>query len=497
MSRRSSSGLAASPLLVGAVTVLITLVAVFISYNANSGLPFVPTYKLIVDLPDGGGLQAGREVRSGGARIGVVEEIDAIVSGDKPTARLTLKLEKRLAPFRADSVVAVRPLSPLGLKYLDLAPGRRGRFIGDGGRLPLRQARASVDLATTLGSFEAGTRSVGKGEGGSAAELARRGAGLVGLGTALAGPVAALAGVAPASAELGTGLAGRGADLNLFVEQAPALLRGVERVSGNLADSRTRLRGLLRGADRFTGELASVRAELGSLVAAGDTTFGALAEPGGAVGEIVDELPGTEAAGTEALRAASPVLADAADFLRDARPGLDVLRPAVHDLNGALDLGVPVLQRTPALARRLETALGAVDRLARDPASTRTLEKLRATLASLGPTVDFVAPAQTRCNYIGLFLRNATSAVSEGDASGNWLRFIGILQASEMLAEARPAADLHVNPYANTGAPSQGGECEAGKEPYLPGQRIGHVPGFQGGSTESTSRETTIPPPHP
>jgi hypothetical protein len=44
-----------------------------------------------------------------------------------------------------------------------------------------------------------------------------------------------------------------------------------------------------------------------------------------------------------------------------------------------------------------------------------------------------------------------------------------------------------VNPYANTAAPGQTHECEAGNEPYLDGQRIGHVPGNQGTRTERTA----------
>jgi hypothetical protein len=41
-----------------------------------------------------------------------------------------------------------------------------------------------------------------------------------------------------------------------------------------------------------------------------------------------------------------------------------------------------------------------------------------------------------------------------------------------------------VNTYPHTG---QNGECEAGNEPYLPGQRIGNVPGDQGGVTQDTA----------
>ena len=71
---RLSAALAASPVLVGAVTVLVTIVAVFLSYNANTGLPFVPTYDLKANLPNGAQLVKGFEVRIGGARVGQVCE---------------------------------------------------------------------------------------------------------------------------------------------------------------------------------------------------------------------------------------------------------------------------------------------------------------------------------------------------------------------------------------------------------------------------------------
>ena len=44
--RNRNGGFAVSPVLVGAVTVLVIIVAVFLAYNANNGLPFVSTYDL-------------------------------------------------------------------------------------------------------------------------------------------------------------------------------------------------------------------------------------------------------------------------------------------------------------------------------------------------------------------------------------------------------------------------------------------------------------------
>src|ERR687893_223299 len=107
MSRRSQSALVANPVLVGAVTVLVTVIAVFISYNANAGLPFVPSYELKAELPSGGKLVKGNEVRVGGFRVGVVKEIKPIVKEvdgkRRAIALATLNLDKQVEPLARDS----------------------------------------------------------------------------------------------------------------------------------------------------------------------------------------------------------------------------------------------------------------------------------------------------------------------------------------------------------------------------------------------------------
>ena len=75
MNRRRGGSLAGSPLLIGAVTTLIVVVAVFLSYNANNGLPFVPTYNVKVELPEGSGLQPSNQVRIAGTRVGLVNSL--------------------------------------------------------------------------------------------------------------------------------------------------------------------------------------------------------------------------------------------------------------------------------------------------------------------------------------------------------------------------------------------------------------------------------------
>ena len=84
----------------------------------------------------------------------------------------------------------------------------------------------------------------------------------------------------------------------------------------------------------------------------------------------------------------------------------------------------------------------------------------RAARTSLNPTLAYLAPAQTQCNYVTLWFRNVSSLLSEGDRNGTWQRFIIVAtpqgpnnEGSPSSAPANgPTADnhLHTNPYPNT-----------------------------------------------
>src|SRR6476660_9199267 len=95
---RGTASIVASPVLVGAVTTLIVIVSVFLAYNANKGLPFVPTYDLSARLPNASNLVKGDEVRAGGFRVGVVDTIkpgtEVIHGRMRPVAVLNMKLDQ-------------------------------------------------------------------------------------------------------------------------------------------------------------------------------------------------------------------------------------------------------------------------------------------------------------------------------------------------------------------------------------------------------------------
>src|SRR5215210_7692202 len=116
--------MAGSPVLVGALTTLVVIVAVFLSYNANKGLPFVPTYNISATLPNAAQLVAGNEVRIGGFRVGVVDNIEPRRRANGSTyAIIQMKLQNDVKPLPIDSQILVRSRSALGLKYVQITPG--------------------------------------------------------------------------------------------------------------------------------------------------------------------------------------------------------------------------------------------------------------------------------------------------------------------------------------------------------------------------------------
>lgn len=445
---RLRGGSAPNPVLTGAATVLIALLAVFLAYNANTGLPGVPAYHVAVEVPDAARLTAGNEVRIRGRRAGQVTAIEPAARRDgRPYARLEVRLERSVDPLPLDSVARVRPRSMLGLKYLELTPGRSERTVAEAGTLPLRRARGTVELDHVLQAFDSETR--------------RDLTGLV--------------------HDLSNGVAGRGSDLNAAVGGLRPLVRHLEPVMRTFADPGTDLGGAIEGVQGATAAVAPVSEELAGLLRGAAQTLDAAVAAEPELDRTLADLPRTLSTATRALRRVSPVLGDGAALMRDLRPAAGRLSGAARGLADLARRGTPVLARANDLGPDLEETLRAVGRLVAEPGTLGSVEGLTGVVASLEPTLREVNPFQVDCNYLGLWTRNVNSTISEGDAHGTWFRFIPIYQPSEIAQSAEPAPELHVTPYGNVD-----GECEVGNEPFLPGRQIGNPPGRQPATTEDT-----------
>lgn len=466
--RKAASALFDNPILVGTITILVVILAVYLSYIAENGLPFVPTYNINVDVASAGQLIKNADVRIGGARVGQVLTITpepATKAWPHPFARLGLALERGLQPLPPDTHYQVRLASVLGGNYVEIVPGRiRHGGLPDGGTFRLStnprldHNLAFVDLDQAFATFGPNTRR----------------------------------GLRGSLAELGDMVAGRGAQFNDTVGSVRDLLGPLDNVLGLLAAPATHLDRFIGGLAATTGTLAPVAPRISSLLANGATTLRALTR--GSLGQTIDQLPGTESVSTDVLRRSQPVLAEAASIAQALKPAAAVLPLGARRLDAIITSATPVFRRAPALAHALTGAAASIDVLARDPASVETFGVLGSsdlgTLGSsafigLGAILRTVSTAQFACNVAGLWVHNFASSLSEGDSSGSWLRFSPIIDVGQTFEASKPAADLHLNYYPT----EDSSQCQAGNERYAGTQLIGNPP------RTATTVDNTAPPP--
>ena len=463
MRRRRATSIAANPVLIGAATTLVVIVAVFLAYNANSGLPFVPTYELKTEVPDAANLVRGNDVRIGGVRVGSVTAIEPVTHDNGSVAAvLTLKLETDVKPLPVDSTVLIRPRSALGLKYVQITKGTSSQGLDDGATIPLRNAKPQpVEIDQALSTFDDRTRAA------SQSNLT----------------------------EFGNGFAGRGQDINRAVEALNPLLVNLPPVMQNLSDPQTRLGRLVRALARTARVVAPSAQTQAELFINLDTTFTALARV--ARPYIQDSISGGPPAldrATQDFPEQRPFLANSEALFRELRPGARALRESAPDLADAVTVGTKTLKRSPAFNERLRPTFAALQRLADDPLVSLGIRDLTSTATILTPTLAALTPVQTTCNYATLFFRNVASLLSIGDQHGTSQRFIIVATPQGPNNEGSPASApanggvpgkqdnyLHTNPYPHTASPGQPKECESGKENFIVGKQvIGNVPGNQG-----------------
>lgn len=462
--RSGLSGVASSPILVGAVTVLVIIVAVFLAYNANNGLPFVSTYNLKARVPNADALVKGNEVRIGGVRVGVVKKVVPVhLENGGAAAELTLSLDKSAEPLPVDSTITVRPKSALGLKFLQVTPGSSNKGFKAGETIPVTAARPEpVDIDQFFDMFDEKTREAIKQN--------------------LSG--------------FGNSLAGRGPQLN---EAIGALRRAV--VSGQpalrvLVEPSTNFAGFWRALEALSATVAPVAETQAQMFVALDRTFAAFARVSRPyIQETIEKSPPTLDEVNADLPAIRPFLRDTGRFFTALRPGVKALAATSPVIAESLHAGIPVLNASPVLNNQLQPTAEALVDFQEAPGVFNGLELLTETNRLLKPSLSYLTPSQTICNYWSLTFKNLADATGEGNSNGHWLEFYSYGPPegpnSESSFASAPADQegsnsnhLHYNPNPLTAAPGQGKVCEAGNEKYVKGKTIiGHSPELWGTDT--------------
>src|SRR5688572_8306934 len=518
--RSPFQSIASSPTMVGAITTLIVIVAVFLAYNANQGLPFVPTYRVSVELPNASRLIKNNEVRIGGHRVGVVESIEAVhpdaegetetnaaatdqavstgTTSDATVARLNLKLDKAVDPLPQDSTFRVRYRSSFGLKYLEITRGD-GEAAPEGHVFPVTQTVEQTEFDDINNTFDTETRTNSR--------------------TNLEG--------------FGNAFAGRGTSLNQTIEALNPLFTNLKPVARVLAAPSTRLSRFfpeLADAARIVAPVAEEQAELFTNMA---TTFAAISEDEEALKETISEGPPTLLTGIDVLPGQRVFLSKFARLSSILSPGVRDLRISLPTLNQAIDVGTRTLPKTVRMSRDLQGVFGQLRQLVTQPTTMITLQRLEETFDEATPLAEWVAPAQTVCNYWNYWFTFLTEHLTDRDQVGFNQRvvIVGMPQGDRQVQAAggftftapgeteAPLAGysgkqangifsptdefqpyeqpiLHGNPYGPTGQKGTQADCQAGQTGYalgnfpVPGQSpdspavgVSNLPGSRGPTT--------------
>ncbi|MFJ8816608.1 MlaD family protein [Amycolatopsis thermoflava] len=367
----------------GLVVFAMIAAAVFITFKAQTGVPFAATTTVRAAIADVHSLKVNDEVREHSKRIGRVAAID-YADG---VAMVTMQLDGEVGVYR-DAHAEIWDVSALATKFVELDRG--GPEAGLLGDQPIEATRnvGSADLYQLLDVLDTPTRD-------AATRLVR---------------------------ELGGGVAGHARDLQDVLAVAPDLVQDLGVVSDALASEQARLPELLRGADRLAGRLQGRQQEISSLLAQTDQTLQAVNVDGGKpLGDTLDRLPSTLDSVRQALDTVRTPLSDTAVAMRSLEFGASALAQSENDLRAVLVDGVPVVNKIPGVAGLANPAIEELTHTASDarplaPQVTRALSDLVTPLQVLAP----YAPEMGQ-----LFVRGQ-SFVSQGPTPGTRYARLGL-----------------------------------------------------------------------
>ncbi|HEU5063868.1 MAG TPA: MlaD family protein [Solirubrobacterales bacterium] len=468
--RSGISGVASSPVLVGAVTVLVVIVAVFLAYNANNGLPFVSTYDLKARVPNADALVKGNEVRIGGVRVGTVRSVVPVQLEDgEVAAELSLRLDKSAEPLPVDSTITIRPKSALGLKFLQVTPGDSSEGFKAGDTIPVASAKPEpVDIDEFFDMFDEETRDA----------------------------------IRQNNAGFGNALAGRGPQLNEALGALRRLVVNGQPILRKIVEPSTNFAGFWESLEDLAATVAPVAETQAQMFVALDRTFAAFARVSRPyIQETIEKSPPTLDEVNADLPVLRPFLRSSGRFFTALRPGVKALAETSPVIAESLHAGIPVLNASPVLNNQLQPTAEALVEFQEAPGVFNGLDLLIDTNQALRPSLRYIVPSQTICNYWSLTFKFLANANNQGNSNGNWLQFLSFPAPegpnSESTFASAPANEsgpknqanhLHYNPYPKTAAPGQGNVCEAGNEKYVKGETvIGNSPELWG--TDTIGRE--------
>ncbi|WP_375001812.1 MlaD family protein [Aeromicrobium sp. CTD01-1L150] len=374
-----------TPLIAGAVIMILFGVAVLFGLNATQGNPLAERKEVTVAFDDLSGLNRGDDVRIASKRVGHVSELRI----DDGTAVAVLKLDDPSTQLYENAQAArISDRSALGQKYVNLDPGSpETGALRDDSTIPATQTTKSEDVNELFDTLDPRTREASS--------------------TALK--------------NLGGGLIGHEADLNDAVSAAPGILDNLATVSRTLAeDDGASLVAMLESADALSSRLTGRHEEIADLTRQLGTSMDALGvDEGEPLEASLVRGPETLDDATAALTSLNTPLADTRSAVTTLRPGASALGDSVPDVRGVLREGIKPLRRVPDVAEKAEPAVEDLTSLT-DDARPLATQLVKTGDGAAPPVSVFGQYADEIANYF----TQAGDALSHGDDAGHWLRIM-------------------------------------------------------------------------
>jgi ABC-type transporter Mla subunit MlaD len=418
-------------LAIGGAAIVVLAIATMIGYRAADTVPGREYYNLKAEFVAADNLSNHYEVRIGGLRAGQI--LNPRVHDGK--ALVDLRLDRKFAPLRSDSKLQVRLRSAVGVRYLQITPGKRGTPLKEGELLPTDTQEPNVALDEVLGTLDPGTRRKAQ--------------------TFLS--------------ELGAGADGNGLELNSALKKLTPFLRQVQTLARPLNAQPGTTARAVRGLDATVGALDGVRNTLAQAFDPLRRGLKPFADDADRIGETLDEatptlrqvraqLPevdrlvravdGLAVDGRPALRQAPASLREATRLLKGARP-------AVRQARTTLDLAKDAVDPTVGLLQTLQPQLARID----------------SPMNSLRPLLKHLAPHA--CAIPSVFSTWANWTKWGSDKSSGIRFYIGA-NIGDQLAGGSPTNPVrqvlnqfvHSNPYpepCDNGNNTATGSSESGK----------------------------------
>jgi phospholipid/cholesterol/gamma-HCH transport system substrate-binding protein len=373
-------GLRFSPKVIGAVTLVVFLLLVYVAFTAINGAPGVPYADVDVTFPTASNLVQHDDVRVDSDRIGQVETI----TYKNGAAHVKLELNPGTKVYDNASA-SIGDVSALGSEYVELDPGTPNAGRLDSAGIPASRTTTPVEIDTVLSVLRPAQRN------------------------ALAATIQTLGGA----------FGGQSQNINDLLAVAPSLLPNLGTVTDTLSESDTQLIPLLQATNLLASRFDGRTQQLAALLGQANTTLKAIdTQNTRALQATLDDAPPALTAATPALTDLASTAADTRDAVAALRPGLAAAGANTPNFRGLLREGVAPLDQVPGVAT--EATPGLTD-------LAQTSENLQKPVAPFlaelfnraDPLLTYLSPYSSD---ISALFSNLSSSLSDGDANGNWLR---------------------------------------------------------------------------